>query len=408
MINKYFSSFFIFFVLIFLLPFNIGAADFGFLFNQYMVGSSNPNDDKNSFEYQADLLPRFSLLIGDTGDFIVSGGITLGLSNQPDREFNIIPELLRTEFSIRFNNNRLKLGRVQFSDPIGIIASGLFDGFHFSNSSTLGTFSLGAWYTGLLYKKNINIILTQSEFEAQAVPFDFGDFINTYFAPKRLLASFDWEHPSIAELFSINASLIGQFDLSDYKDKFHSQYLSLKIALPINKFLFEIGGSLGISEVFPAKETNISFACNFGIFWTPPVSFNSRLLFTGYYASGMSGDLTPFAPFTTRYFGNIFQVELKGLTILSLNYSVRLTNSFGASFSASHFIRNDLETFSGYPAGSDGYFLGTELFARFIWSPYSDLQFNAGGGAFLPFLGDAGPNENLKWRIDLAAIFAIY
>jgi len=395
-------------VLMLLLPVSLFAFDFGLITNQY-AGYGYSGGDENYFQYQADILPRFSSLIGDSGEFIISAGMTLGVEDG----FYYVPELLRTEISLRFGNGAIKAGRISYTDPLTFIASGLFDGVQFSHYSKAGIFSVGAWYTGLLFKKTANITMTAGDWAKYDSALDYGDFFNTYFAPPRLLASLDWEHPSVAELFSLKAAITGQIDLSDGNEKYHSQYLTLKAGIPVKSFLFELGGSLEAAQTAWEDETQftMAFAWDLGIFWTLPASFNSRLSLTGRFAGGRVDDfMGAFVPVTTKVFGDVLQAKLSGLSVLGLNYTARVNRILGTSLTASCFIRNDLGTYDGYPViaeENDGYFLGTEFFARLVWSPVSDIQLNFGGGAFLPSLGDVS-DEKARWRIELTAVLAIY
>jgi len=392
-----------------ILPASIGALDFGFITSQY-VGFNNQTGGENRFEYRGDMLPRFSGLIGDMGEFTVSPGFTIGKEDA----FYYVPEFLRTEIVLRFGGSVIKAGRIYYADPLGFIASGLFDGVQFAHNSVAGTFSIGAWYTGLLYKKTANITMTDNEQKAYDTALDYNDFVNTYFAPRRLLVSVDWEHPSVAERLLLKAAVTGQADFSDSGEKYHSVYVTVKAGLPLNSFLFELGGSLETAFIGTAagQINTMAFAGNLGISWTPPASFNSRLSFNVRYAGArVDNFIRAFVPVTTKYFGDVFKPRLPGLTMLGLNYTARLSRFIGMSLSAIHFVRNDLGTFSAYPLGADnseGHFLGTEFFARLIWSPVSDIQFNFGGGAFLPLLGDAAPDANTQWRVELTAIIALY
>jgi len=393
---------------VFTLPVSIAAFDFGLVVNQNF-GYGNRGKSEEKFDYQADILPRFSFLIGDNGEFYLSAGMTLGYED----EFTYVPELLRTGFSMRFGNSVIKAGRIPYADPLSFIASGLFDGVQFSHNGGTGSFNIGAWYTGLLYKKNANITMTANDQARYYSAVDYGDFYNTYFAPPRMLAAVGWEHPSIGEFLRFKASVIGQFDLIDADVKYHSQYFILKAGIPVKSLLFELGGSLELAQTVLADESsfNIAFAGDFGVFWTLPSSFSSRLSFTGTIAGGRVDDVVgAFVPVTTKYYGSIFEQKMSGLSVLNLNYSARIAGALGTSVSMSYFVRNDLGTYKGYPlsgSGSDGYFLGAEFFARVIWSPVSDLQLNLGGGAFLPAMGDAAPDANPQWRIELTAILAV-
>ncbi|MDR0442813.1 MAG: hypothetical protein LBH44_05335 [Treponema sp.] len=398
---------YLFFLSVLLLPLSAGAMDFSLVLSQN-AGIGNQTNEDGGFDYQLGILPGFSFLLGESGDLFISAGMTLGVEEE---DFYYIPELLRTEVSYRFGNGRIRAGRMQYAAPLPLVASGLFDGAQFSYNSSGGTFSAGVWYTGLLYKKNANIIMTGEDKALYEEPVIYDDFSGTYFAPGRFLASLDWEHPSIAELVNLKAAITAQIDLSGGDMQYHSQYLTLKAAIPVKKFLFEIGGSFETAQLeYPAaadKEPfNIAFAWDLGIFWTLPSSFNSRLSLTGQFAGGETDGLVgAFVPITTKFYGDVLKAGISGLSVFALNYTARLVPSFGLSLTDSLFVRNDLGTYADYPAaaGSDGYFLGNELFARFIWSPVSDLQFNLGGGVFIP-----GPDEKSRWRVELSAILAVY
>jgi hypothetical protein len=396
-------------------PFSVGAADFGLLLGQYAdartEGGEKAAPSPGGFVYQAGLLPHFSLLVGNSGEFYASAGFSL---NVEDTVY-FVPELQRTEFSYRFGDGRIRVGRIQYTDPMDFIATGLFDGTRFTYNTMMGSFGIGAWYTGLLYKKTAYITMTATDQASWDTPLDYDNFSDTYFASRRFLASLDWEHPSVAELLRLKAAITIQADLSDGDEKYHSQYLILKTAVPYKSFLFELGGSLEIAEFEPTvdnKDSNIAFAWDMGVFWTPPTSFNSRLSLTGRFASGNTGDTVgAFVPITGNVHGNIIRAKLSGISILGLDYTARIIESLEAGFCASHFVRNDLGTYMAWPvnpADNTGYFLGTELFLRLDWSPFSDLQLRLGGGVFIPGMGDVNPGEKPKWHAELTAVIVLY
>jgi len=396
----------IFLVLLLILPISIFAYDFGFVINAN-GGFGNSVSEDNAFDFKVDILPRFSTLIGDNGEFILSAGFSLG----NDEEFFYIPELLRTEFSMRFGTSGIRVGRINFTDPLSFIANGFFDGIQYYYNSEFGSFRIGAWYTGLQYKKRASIAMSDTDLAELSTQVDYGDFFNTYFASKRVISSFGWEHPSIGELFHLNTVFVGQTDLNDTDDKYHSQYIILKAGIPINNFLMEIGGSVEFSQ-FASDEIkfNVAFAGEIGLFLLLPSKFNSRLSFTSVITSGKTDDsIGAFIPITAKEYGYILKTKITGLSIFSLNYSSRFSNSLSGQFTASYFVRNDLGTFNSYPISIDGegYFLGPEASVGITWGPASDLLFNFGGGAFFPILGDAGPKEKIKWRIDLTVIMSI-
>lgn len=382
------------------LPASLWAADFGLVAGmQGGLGNSIDNDDSR-FDFKMDLWPRYSALIGDNAEFSISAGFTI---NADDDVF-FVPELLLTEFSMLFGASGIRLGRINYSDPLTYVAEGIFDGAQFFYNSQTGNFNIGVWYTGLLYKKNAYITMTNDDEANFHVPLDFDNFSDTYFASRRMIAALGWEHPSISELLHLKTAFIAQVDLNDVDEKYNSQYVILKAAVPVNNFLIELGGGLEFSS-------GIGFAGEIGLFWLFPSVYNSRLSFTGKIAGGKADDIEAFNPITTKSYGSIFKHRMSGISVFALNYSSRFNQTTSGSFNASYFVRNDLGTFNGYPISADsgdGYFLGPEIFAGFAWNPFSDLQFNVGGGAFIPSLGDTAPDAKVLWRTELSVTLAIF
>jgi hypothetical protein len=350
------------------------------------------------------------MLVGDNGEFIASAGFSLGMEHD---EFYYVPELLQTSLTMRFGKSGIRVGRFNYSDPLSFIAGGLFDGLQFFYNSGAGSFHAGAWYTGLLYKKSANILMTETDRDGYNTLLDYGNFLDTYFAPRRIFASIGWDHSSLGEFVHLNTAIIGQIDLTKENEKYHSQYLILSAGIPVKNFLFELGGSLELYQT-PADESqfNIALAGEFGINWLISSIFNHRISLTGIIAGGVIEDFSgAFNPITTKYYGYIFQQTLSGLSVFTLNYSGRLSKAWGASLNAAYFIRNDLGTYHGYPVSYDskGYFLGPDFSAKIIWGPVSDLQINLLGGVFIPSLGNAGSSEEkLRWHIGLAATMKMY
>jgi len=396
-----------FLVILFLLPVMLSAFDFDVALNVH-GGLGNPDLEEIKFDFKIDIVPRLFLLIDDSSELVVTAGFTI------DPENYFVPELLHTEYSRSFGNSSLRLGRFIYSDPLSYIFEGLFDGAQFFYVSPLGIFNAGIWYTGLIYKNTTVIEMTQEEFISNKTPLDYSDFFGTYFAPRRFAAAIGWEHPSLVEFMQLNTALIAQFDLNGYDDSYNSQYFIIKGRIPVNNYTIEFGGSIesvmrktdGISEPF-----RLAFAGEAGLLWLFPGEFDSMLSFNMKIAGGrIDGFCDAFIPITSKYYGNILQHKMAGLSVLSVNYFNRLNRVLGASVNASYFIRNDLGTFDGYPliAGNDstGHFLGAELSGRLIWSPVSDTQLGLAGGLFIPILGNAEPNQKISWRVDLTAIFA--
>ena len=376
------------------------AADFGLILDQ--TAGVSGNGDETNFDYSGILIPRFSTLLGSNGEFFISAGMRAEYSN---KEWTFVPELLRTEFDWRFGNAALSVGRINYSDPLGYIAAGLFDGARFTYDTNAGTFGVGAWYTGFMYKNRAYITMTPEEGLAYGAKVDYDNFADTYFAPRRLLAAIDWEHPSLANLLIINFALMGQFDLTKDGD-LNSEYAVLSVALPIKSFIFDVGGSFELIQ--DSGDSGMAFTADLGIGWMLPTSFASQLSFLGRYASAASdsGNIYPFLPLTTVTQGYILKAKLSSITLLQLEYAARVHRTVSLALTSTYFIRNDLTTYTGF--GDEGKLLGNEFFVNLFWSPVSDLQVNLGGGLFLPSMGNVAPDAKSLWRIELGATWSLF
>ena len=376
---------------------SLWAFDFGLILDQSPSFSGSGSD--STFDYQGVLIPRFSALLGDNGRIYISAGVNL--HNNP---WIVVPELLRTEFSWRFNSGELKLGRIQYSDPVGLVADGLFDGAQFSFDTEAGVFSVGAWYTGLLYKKRTEITMTREEGESYLTDLKYSDFSDTYFAAKRFIAALGWEHPGLKEVLRAKITVLTQFDLSG--TDLHSQYAIGKFSLPMGNFIFDLGGSLELIE--DSSDVSVGLAGELGVTWMLPTAIEDRIMLLGRFSSGTfeGSNMRAFLPITTSYQGSVLKGKLSGLSMISLDYLARLHQTFSAGISSSYFIRSDKGTFT--LLGNDGWFLGNEFFGRVLWSPVSDLQINLGGGVFLPRLGNAAPDSDVLWRVELSVVLSLY
>ncbi|MCL2193082.1 MAG: hypothetical protein FWB78_06780 [Treponema sp.] len=408
----------LFLVLVFLAPVSLGALDFGLHLNQ-SAGVGGHGDD-TGVDYEAVLVPRFFTLLGTSGDMFLSAGIMATYGNG---EWGFVPELLRNEFSWRFGDTNLRIGRIPYSDPMALVASGLFDGAMVSRNTIRGTLGMGVWYTGLLYRHRANIAMSDADVEALQMEFDPSNFTDTYFASRRLMATLYWDHPSITQGMQLNVAIIGQADLNNTYRVYHSQYLVVKSSLAFQRFIFELGGALEVGQTTyeTATGTNvdlsIGLAADLGLHWMPPARFYNMLSFTGRFTGGKaeSGPMSAFTPITSLSHGQILRAEIPGLSMFGLSYTARLRPTFSAALTAQHFVRTDEVTYIAFPLSDDpdgnrvaNRFLGTEFFARFIWSPVSEITMNLGAGAFLPSLGDVAPDADPLWRVELAITFALF
>jgi hypothetical protein len=390
------------------------AFDFGFLLDQSAYIESIGSDvKKEDFTYKVTAKPWFQVLFGDTANFYIMPAVTFEYSPTNDDDvdpYRIAPELLRTEFDWRpAPGMNLAVGRMQYDDPLGFIASGLFDGVSFSMPLAGGSVYAGGWYTGLLYKETANITMTSEELSSyNNEPLDWDDFSGTYFAPKRILAAAGYSNPGLAEWLRLDASVLGQFDMNGEESTYHSQYLVAKASVPVSDFIFTLGGTAEFIEK-TEEDLKFAFAGMASIGWMLPTSIQDRLSLGGRFSSGVKGDrIDAFMPLTTESQGLVLKAKLSGLSDIELQYIARLHQTFSLDLLASYFIRSDLGTYQGYPGGTDGYMLGAEGYARAIWAPVSDLRVTLGGGAFLPQLGDVNKDADMMWRAELNVVLSLF
>ena len=394
---------------------SLSAMDWGLQLDQ-TLGFEGITDGDNSFSYSGTIIPWLSTPLGQAGNvnLYLSAGATLEYA---DKTAFFIPELLRTELAWRMEGGKeLKFGRIPYTDPLGLIASGLFDGARFSLNTGSGAFGAGVWYTGLLYKRSADITITDDDDTLYKTDLDYANFADTYFAPRRLLFALDWANPYLTDWLRLKAAVIGQLDLRGDDPRYHSQYLALKASVPAGNFIFDLGGAFELAEVSndvfgeTSYETKIALAGEIGIAWMLPTQIKDQLKFTGRFTNGTVADssFAAFVPVTTIPQGDILQEKLSGLSMLRLDYTAQLNETFSFNAASSYFIASDLGTYKGFPSGRDGHFLGNEFSGRMIWSPFSDLQLRLGGGVFLPSMGNSGSSNGALWRVELNALLAIF
>jgi hypothetical protein len=356
--------------------------DVGLVLDQNAIVSGT--EGGAGFGYNGIFIPRITGLIGDAGDFYISGGF-----NFKSDPWSFVPEFLRTDFIYRYGSMDFAAGRMAYDDPLGYVASGLFDGARFSQYTNIGKFSAGAWYTGLLYKDRAKIGMTESEQSANKAAIDWNDFSNTYYAPRRFLAAVDWEHKGLLEKAIVRLSLLGQFDITE--EKLHSQYLAGKAIYPFGAFNVDLGGCF---ELIEAKDkTRPAFAVDAALAWRNPMHFVSLGV---KHASGESGGVAAFLPLTTNAPGQFWKPKISGVTMLSVDYTFRLYETLSVGFYPAYYILNG--------AGSNGR-NGGEIFGAAYWSPSPDIGVNLGAGASF---GNVVSDEKASWRVVLNVVLSLF
>jgi len=392
----------VFLLLIF--PACLWGYDFGVNLNQDFgyegIGSNSEID------YSAALIPYFSTSFGDSTDLYISAWIKTTYEYE---ELTYIGEFLHTEFSWRSNDFKIRIGRIPYAAPLDFIVEGFFDGVQTLYDTKIGTFNVGGWYTGLLYKRTANITMTPEDYISYYTSLDYGDFAKTYFASRRVLLAAGWENPAIADMVRVRTSVLGQFDLNDTDFPYNSMYVTAKTAIPFKRFIVSAGGCMQLAKL--NDETKVGLAGELGCSWIVPASFYSRLSLTGRFGSGKTDSIYPFVPVTTKPQGNVLQANLSGISAFFLDYTAQLHPTVSAGLTASYFIRSDEGTYTAYPVmnpADGGKVLGCEFFGRTVWSPFTDLSMSLGAGIFLPSLGNANKEAGTQWRLELGVILAIY
>jgi len=362
------------------------AYDVGLTLDQEAAYSGTGSD--GTFDYKGIVIPHFSGLLGENGEFFVSAG--LNFQNNP---LAVVPELLQTDLFFSYGSVDFRVGRMGYTDTLGFIADGLFDGARAAFDTGAGTFGVGAWYTGLQCKRRANIEMTLDEYTANNSEISYSDFVGTYFAPRRALAALDWEHSSIAEHLRLSASILGQFDATG-NDALHSQYLAVKATLPFGAFTLDLGGCFELIE--QTDETGNAYAAEAGFSW---LWEGQGLSFLARHSSGYNGSLSAFLPLTTVPQGNVLSEKLTGLTMFQLDYTMRPHRTFSFSVIPAYFIDNYDSTWG---------MMGAEIYGKAVWTPFTDVMLSLGGGAFLPSLGDVAPDAKVVWRAELNVIVSFF
>jgi len=237
---------------------------------------------------------------------------------------------------------------------------------------------------------------------------DAADFADTdnYFASSRSLISVRYNLP-VLEYYTLSLEALFQFDLNgakDFngnKDYLHSQYGKAMIEFfPQNK------AGVAVGALLQAMESNDGFNAAFGALarfrMDLPTSFDSGIRVTWKFTSGPSGDTAfGFTPISSHAQGLIFSQPLAGLSLISADYTARITNSLLADAALLYFIQTYKDPVI------NGNLYGCEMQASLAWQPLDDIRMTLGGGLFFPALGNIYTDTQTLWKIKASIMLAL-
>jgi hypothetical protein len=354
--------------------------------------------------------PWVSAAFTETIDVYVSGKMTFDYEEKGDPRQSYFFEAERTELNLRpAPGLYLGLGRRRFRDPAGLVASGLFDGA--GGSVKLGTsrLSLGAYYTGLLYKETAKIILTPGDLERYEKPPD-SEGLTGYFASRRVLLALTGEFPDLTSRTGLSVQALAQIDVNGDSDNLNTHYLELRFtAEPADPLHLNVGG---IGELVQGPdELQGSMAAFAGADWEVPGTLTDMLSAEFLWTSGRSGEkICAFTPVSGQNAGRVFDGGIGALLRTGLSYRMRPAAGFSVEAGAAYFIRTDLETLwdSELDGDSTSRLLGGELYGSLIWAPDPAFRLSAGGGAFFPGWGGAyREGAPVKWKANVGLIVSL-
>ena len=346
--------------------------------------------------------PWISVPFGES-ELNISAGLNVNIADSTV----MAPELYRLEFYSRLSSLfSFRIGRFSWQDPSGFTARGRFDGVDLLFDMGKVRLGLNALYTGFLYKDTSEINISPMDTKDYSAEFDWGNFVNTYTAPRRLVASLYGEFPGFPPgRGHLYAGLMAQFDLSDADEAFHTQYLLLRHTLVYRAFDLDLAGAAELENT-EADGLRPGFAFSLEGGFQLPDALNDRLSLGVSWASG-EGSTAAFFPVTRETQSFVLKPYLSGMMILKLNYSARFLPSLSGNLGASYFFRTDSTSFNAVYLENDSYALGMELDLGLLWVPFSDLSFSLNGGIFLPKTGSAWANDApAQWHVNLGMVFS--
>ena len=331
--------------------------------------------------------------------------ISAGLNTSISDDTYFAPELFRLEFSAwPIPILSFRVGRFTWEDPSGLLAKGRFDGADILIELGKLRFGVNALYTGFLFNDTAHINASPTDPVDYNAGFEWAEFVDTYFAPRRLMTSLYGEFPGFplgrGQLY---AGLTAQFDLSDASEAFNTQYLLLRHTLFYKAFDLEVAGAVELENT-KADGLRPAFAASLDAGLQLPTAFKDRISLGAAWASGEGPATAAFFPIVLEAQGTVLIPSLSGMMIIRANYEARFLPFLSMELGGRYFIRTDSTSFIVPYLEDDSYLLGAEIDAGITWVPFSDLAFTLKGGIFLPKTGTAWADDApVMWKVTLGA-----
>jgi hypothetical protein len=142
--------------------------------------------------------------------------------------------------------------------------------------------------------------------------------------------------------------------------------------------------------------------------WQPPTNAQDIISVSARWGSSEQ-DGGRFIPVTTASESRVLSVGLAGLGAFRTNYTIMPMNTLSLLAEATYFVRSNETAFSPQNKSDEAArLLGGELFAQAIWVPVLDVSVIAGGGMFIPALGDVySTDERVKVLFSLGLLLSL-
>ena len=388
------------------------AVDYGAILGASYVAEDIDASNNRTNRFIGILAPWLSANIG-SADFYISAGMHLDYADYREGDKLLyIPDLFKLELSGKpVDTLSVRAGRIPWQDPSRLVAKGRYDGAELLWDK--GSFRIGAagLYTGLLYydDADINVSPTDPKAPYYSADFDWSEFGDTYFAPRRALGALYGEFPGfLSERGNLYAGLMAQFDLSGADERFHTQYLVMRYTMAYKQFDMALAGVAELEHT-DADGYRGAFATSVEGGWRFSGDVKNRLFLGMRWASGEGPNTAAFFPVIMEAQGLAIQNYLTGIMVAYAGYMTRLKPDLSLELTGRYFLKTDSSTFSHSDLDPDkkSYLVGAEIDAGLLWVPVSDLSFSIAGGAFLPKTGRAmSSGAPVRWSVTLGTIFS--